>query len=45
MVNNHYKLLVVDIDGTLVGGDRSISAEDREALAKARGLGMKVSLS
>ena len=45
MVNNHYKLLVVDIDGTLVGGDRSISAEDREALAKARDLGMKVSLS
>ena len=36
---------MVDIDGTLVGGDRSISAEDREALAKARDLGMKVSLS
>jgi len=45
LVNNHYKLLVVDIDGTLVGGDRSISTEDREALAKARDLGMRVSLS
>ncbi len=45
MVNNYYKLLVVDIDGTLVGGNRSVSAEDREALAKARDLGMQVSLS
>jgi len=36
---------VVDIDGTLVGGDRSISAEDREALAKARDSGIRVSLS
>lgn len=40
-----YKLLVVDIDGTLVGKDGSISAEDREALAKARQLGIQVSLS
>ena len=45
LVNNHYKLLVVDIDGTLVGGNRSVSTEDREALAKARDLGMQVSLS
>jgi len=45
LVNNHYKLLVVDIDGTLVGRDRSISAEDREALAKVRDLGIQVSLS
>jgi len=41
----NYKLLVVDIDGTLVGRDRSISAEDREALAKVRDLGIQVSLS
>ena len=41
----NYKLLVVDIDGTLVGGNRGISAEDRRALAKARSLGMQVSLS
>jgi len=36
---------VVDIDGTLVGGNRSISVENREALAKTRGAGIKVSLS
>ncbi len=40
-----YKLLVVDIDGTLVGKDRSISVENGEALAKARNLGIQVSLS
>jgi len=40
-----YKLLVVDIDGTLVGRGRSISAEDREALAKVRNSGIRVSLS
>ena len=45
MVNNHYKLLVVDIDGTLVGGDRSISAEDRDALARGCRSGVQVSLS
>ncbi len=40
-----YKLLVIDVDGTLVGRDGSISAEDRGALAKARRLGIRVSLS
>jgi len=40
-----YKLLVVDVDGTLVGRDGSISAEDKEALAKAQQLGIRVSLS
>jgi hypothetical protein len=40
-----YKLLVVDIDGTLLGRDWSISAEDREAVAAARRSGMAVSLS
>ncbi len=40
-----YKLLVVDIDGTLVGEDRVVSAEDRQALAEARGSGIPVSLS
>ncbi len=45
MVNNQYKLLVVDVDGTLLGKNRRISAEDREALAKARDSGMYVSLS
>jgi Cof subfamily protein (haloacid dehalogenase superfamily) len=40
-----YKLLVVDIDGTLLGREGSISAEDREALAEARRSGIKVCLS
>jgi len=43
--NSAYKLLVVDIDGTLLGKDRSISIEDREALAKVGDLGIQVSLS
>ena len=40
-----YKLLVVDIDGTLLGQDRAISAENRQALAKARKSGVGVALS
>jgi hypothetical protein len=40
-----YKLLVVDIDGTLIGKDGSISDKDREALAKARQSGIGVCLS
>jgi len=40
-----YKLLVVDIDGTLLGRDGSISAEDGEAVAEARRSGIRVSLS
>ena len=40
-----YKLLVLDIDGTLLGKDGNISAEDREALAKVRQSGIQVSLS
>jgi Cof subfamily protein (haloacid dehalogenase superfamily) len=45
VINHRYKLLVVDIDGTLVGKDGNILPEDREALAKACALGIKVSLS
>ncbi len=45
LINNPYKLLIIDIDGTLIGKDGTISAEDREALAKACQLGMPVSLS
>lgn len=45
MINHPYKLLVIDIDGTLLGKDRSISAENREALAKAGDSGIQVSLS
>lgn len=45
LINHPYRLLVVDIDGTLLGKARSISTEDREALAKACDLGMRVSVS
>jgi Cof subfamily protein (haloacid dehalogenase superfamily) len=40
-----YKLLVVDIDGTLLGREGSVSVEDREALAEVRRLGVGVALS
>jgi len=40
-----YKLLVVDVDGTLLDGKGNISAEDRDALAKVCRSGVKVSLS
>jgi hypothetical protein len=40
-----YKLLVVDVDGTLLGRDGSVSVENKEALAKARQSGIMVSLS
>ena len=42
---NLYKLLVVDIDGTLVDGSGVISDEDRNALAKVGDLGLPISLS
>jgi Cof subfamily protein (haloacid dehalogenase superfamily) len=41
----NYRLLVVDIDGTLLGSKGGISAEDREALAAAQRAGVKVCLS
>jgi len=40
-----YKLLVVDIDGTLLGRERNISAENRGALDRARKSGVGVVLS
>jgi len=40
-----YKLLVIDIDGTLLGRERNISAENKEALDRARKLGVGVALS
>lgn len=45
MAKNRYKLLVVDIDGTLLGKSGVISVEDRGALARACDLGIPVSLS
>jgi len=40
-----YKLLVVDVDGTLLDKDGNISVEDKEAVARARQLGIQISLS
>ncbi|NQT31428.1 MAG: HAD family phosphatase [Deltaproteobacteria bacterium] len=40
-----YKLLVVDIDGTLLGKERTVSDDNKEALAEARRLGVGVALS
>jgi Cof subfamily protein (haloacid dehalogenase superfamily) len=45
LANHPYKLLVSDIDGTLLGKGKTISDEDREALARVCDLGMQVSLS
>jgi len=42
---NPYKLLVLDIDGTLLDKNGVISAEDRNALARVGDLGLPVSLS
>jgi len=40
-----YKLLVVDIDGTLLSRERKISAENKGAIDRARRLGIGVALS
>ena len=40
-----YKFLVLDIDGTLLGKNGVISAEDRKALTRVCDLGLPVSLS
>ncbi len=45
MKKHAYKLLVVDIDGTLVGKDGTIAAEDKEAVARVAGSGIRVALS
>ena len=45
MVNKPYKLLVVDIDGTLLDKNGAISAEDRDAVAKVGESGIQVALS
>ncbi len=45
LISNRYKLLVVDIDGTLLDKNGAISAEDKDALARAGDLGIQVSLS
>lgn len=45
MAGNHYKILVIDIDGTLVSNDGTISTENRKALSMANGQGLKICLS
>lgn len=45
LIRNTYKLLIVDIDGTLLDKKGAISAEDKRALAKVREAGILVSLS
>ncbi|MFC1948832.1 Cof-type HAD-IIB family hydrolase [Chloroflexota bacterium] len=45
MTNKRYKLLVVDIDGTLLDKNRHITAEDTAALTRVSESGTEVSLS
>ncbi|MFC2012669.1 Cof-type HAD-IIB family hydrolase [Chloroflexota bacterium] len=45
LIKSAYKLLVMDVDGTLLGQDGAVSAEDREALARVAAMGIKISLS
>ncbi|MFC1873857.1 Cof-type HAD-IIB family hydrolase [Chloroflexota bacterium] len=45
MNKNRYKLLLVDIDGTMLNRNGTISAEDRDAITRAIGAGIQVSLS
>ncbi|MFC1935093.1 HAD family hydrolase, partial [Chloroflexota bacterium] len=40
-----YKLLVVDIDGTLIGKGREISDDDKGALSEAHNAGVQICLS
>lgn len=44
-MTNKYKLLVIDVDGTLLNGRKVISKENREALSEAISRGISVSLS
>ncbi|MBM2825383.1 MAG: HAD-superfamily hydrolase, subfamily [Dehalococcoidales bacterium] len=44
-MTNHYRLLVTDIDGTLLGKNGTISPDDRTTLAKIQDSGMQVALS
>ena len=45
MPNNQYSLLVIDIDGTLISKDSTISPENIEALDATRNNGITVALS
>lgn len=43
-MTTQYKLLVLDIDGTLIGKSGTVSPENKQALARASGLGVTISL-
>ena len=43
--NHRYKLLLVDIDGTMVDRSGAISSENKKALARVAASGVKISLS
>ena len=45
MASNHYKAIVIDIDGTLVSNDGTISPDNSRALSRANELGLKICLS
>ena len=45
LAGNHYKVVVIDIDGTLVSNDGTISADNRKALSRANEMGLKICLS
>jgi len=45
LADNKYKLLVLDVDGTLIGRDGNILADDGYALTRAWRAGVRVSLS
>ena len=44
-MTNNYDLLVVDIDGTIVGADGAISETDKAAIAAVQSRGVRVALS
>jgi Cof subfamily protein (haloacid dehalogenase superfamily) len=45
MPNKQYRLLVIDIDGTLISKNSTISLENREALDTVRSSGINIALS
>ncbi|MDD4986083.1 MAG: Cof-type HAD-IIB family hydrolase, partial [Dehalococcoidales bacterium] len=45
MADKPYRLLVIDIDGTLVDKNGTITPDNREALTRVSGLGIMISLS
>ncbi len=40
-----YKLIALDMDGTLLNSDKAISQENKDAIAKARAAGAEVVLA